>query len=54
MMVNSVNLNFREWTNMVYVSLTGLDKRKISNNIVNIYLPIDFNICFGCSKEPSH
>ena len=22
--------------------------------IVNIYLPISFNICFGCSKEPSH
>ena len=22
--------------------------------IVNIILPISFNICFGCSKEPSH
>ena len=22
--------------------------------IVNIFLPISFNICFGCSKEPSH
>ena len=21
---------------------------------VNIFLPIYFNICFGCSKEPSH
>ena len=21
---------------------------------VNIFLPISFNICFGCSKEPSH
>ena len=21
--------------------------------IVNIFLPISFNICFGCSKEPS-
>ena len=20
----------------------------------NIFLPISFNICFGCSKEPSH
>ena len=22
--------------------------------IVNISLPISLNICFGCSKEPSH
>ena len=22
--------------------------------IANIFLPISFNICFGCSKEPSH
>ena len=22
--------------------------------IVNIFLPINFNICFGCSKEPSY
>ena len=22
--------------------------------IVNIFLPISFNICFGCSKEPSY
>ena len=22
--------------------------------IVNIYLPISFNVCFGCSNEPSH
>ena len=21
---------------------------------MNFFLPIDFNICFGCSKEPSH
>ena len=21
--------------------------------IVNIFLPISFNLCFGCSKEPS-
>ena len=24
------------------------------HKIVNIYLSIDFNMCFGCSKEPSH
>ena len=23
------------------------------HTIVNIFLPISFNICFGCSKEPS-
>ena len=22
--------------------------------IVNIFLPISLNLCFGCSKEPSH
>ena len=22
--------------------------------IVNIFLPVSFIICFGCSKEPSH
>ena len=27
----------------------GLDEHEI----VNIFLPISFNICFGCSKEPS-
>ena len=35
--------------------LTGLDKqKKFQRKIVNIFLPINFNICFGCSKEPSH
>ena len=23
-------------------------------NYMNIFLPIGFNICFGCYKEPSH
>ena len=27
---------------------------KFERKIVNIFLPISFNICFGCSKEPSH
>ena len=22
--------------------------------IINIFLPINLNVCFGCSKEPSH
>ena len=24
------------------------------HKIANIFLPISFNVCFGCSKEPSH
>ena len=35
--------------------ITGLDKQnKIQQKIVNIFLPIIFSICFGCSKEPPH
>ena len=33
---------------------TGLDKKTFQLKIVNIFLPIIFSICFGCSKEPSH
>ena len=33
-----------------YFCPESLDKR----NFVNIFLPISFNIRFGCSKEPSH
>ena len=29
-------------------------KKNFKLKIVNIFLPISFNICFGCSKEPSH
>ena len=28
--------------------------KKNQRKIVNIFLPIIFSICFGCSKEPSH
>ena len=31
----------------------GQDRQKISLKIVNIFLSINFNICFGCSKEQS-
>ena len=34
-------------------SCNGYNK-KIQRKIVNIFLPINFNKCFGCSKEPSH
>ena len=33
---------------------TGLGKDFFERKIVNIVLPISFNICFGYSKEPSH
>ena len=33
---------------------TGLDRKKIPPKNVFFFLPISFNICFGCSKEPSH
>ena len=33
---------------------TGLDKKNVQHKIVNIFLPITFTICFGCSKESSH
>ena len=36
------------------VSIIGLDKHFFERKIVNIFLPISFNICFGCSKELSH
>ena len=28
--------------------------KNFQRKIVNFFLPINFNICFGCSKEPSH
>ena len=41
-----------------YSLVTGLhgleNKKKNKRKIVNNFLPIIFNICFGCSKEPSH
>ena len=36
------------------VSNIGLDKHFFQHKIVNIFLPISFSMCFGCSKEPSH
>ena len=29
-------------------------RSQIQIKIANIFLPINFSICFGCSKEPSH
>ena len=35
-------------------TLTYLDKQIFERKIFYIFLPISFNICFGCSKDPSH
>ena len=32
----------------------GFDYKIYDGKIVNIFLSISLNICFGCSKEPSH
>ena len=32
----------------------GLNKQTFSHKILYMFLPIIFNMCFGCSKEPSH
>ena len=36
-----------------YIPLFCLNKN-FQRKIVNIFLPIVFSICFGCSKEQSH
>ena len=32
---------------------TGLDKQNFEHKIINVFLTISFNICFGFSKELS-
>ena len=32
----------------------GPDKEILFARILVIFLPINLNMCFGCSKEPSH
>ena len=34
-------------------SITRDHKKKIQLKIANIFIPINFSICLGCSKEPS-
>ena len=36
------------------VGVIGPFKQKNKRKIAIIFLPISLNICFGCSKEPSH
>ena len=35
-------------------SYIGLDKQNCDHKIVNVFLPISFNICLECSKELSN
>ena len=32
----------------------GIINKSFQHKIVNMFFPIIFSICFGCSKEPSH
>ena len=42
-------------TNFFICITICLDRNKIfERRIINIFLPVSLNICFGCSKEPSH
>ena len=40
--------------NLMKVESIAVLNKIFQSKIVNIFLPINFNICFGCSKEPSH
>ena len=37
----------------IVIVCIGLDKQNFERKIVNIFLPISFNLGFGSSKEPS-
>ena len=39
---------------LTLVDAIGLDKEKNQRKILNKFLPIIFNISFGCSKKMSH
>ena len=38
----------------IYKCIKDLDKHYFRRKIVIFFLSISFNMCFGCSKEPSH
>ena len=45
----------RFWYLLQLLVLTQVNLNKnCQRKLVNIFLPINFNICFGCSKELSH
>ena len=46
----AINILINDQINDTQVEINKIFERKI----VNIFLSISFNICFGCTKEPSH
>ena len=58
----SSTLSWEIWLSYAYNTIirsthgigSGQINEKFQHKIVNIFLSISFNICFGCSKEPSH
>ena len=44
---------FRGTRSRIYLTLVKIIKL-FGRKSVNIFLPISFSICFGCSKEPFH
>ena len=51
--VQSFQLSCTEYEQLVF-SHIGLDEQGFQSKIVNFFLPISFNLCFGCSKKLSH
>ena len=49
----TVDREEERWENQI-TDTTGLDKQKNQLKIVNMFLPINLNICFWCAKEQSH
>ena len=47
-------IKFPNYANKSLRGVIGLTKQSYECKIVNIFLPINFNMCFRCSKEPSH
>ena len=45
--------NLEDPDEMLYSAAIGLDNNILSVKL-NIFLPICFKICFGCTKEQSH
>ena len=44
----------KNWINFLNECIIGLDKQKILVWFCKYFLTDQLNICFGCSKEPSH
>ena len=51
-----VKQNMTHIETIANLNVSDMSKRtkKIQLRIVNMFLPIIFIICFGCSEEPSH